>query len=479
MDIAGTIPEMDGIMGIRRRLLIQNLTLITMTILLFLGILISGIYHYYYNGTAEILQNHAQNSTNFAKRYMDLSPYNLRDHLQDIQSNFSLPQAETQILSGNGMILSSSNGFVSNKKQDFPDVKDAFEKEKGTWFGKNPATGERILAVSVPLESDGKTIGILRFITSIESLDANFQTILITLSVIGIVILVIVFVVSTFFSRMITEPVIELTGASKRLAEGDLEARVKGQYKDEFLKLSQMFNHMGKELQQTEKMKNEFISSVSHELRTPLTSIKGWSETLLTGDLRNLEETETGLSIITKETDRLIVMVEELLDFSRFQKGTFEINPSPFPFHQLVKEVVLQLDKKRQKKGQELIIANDDPVELVADQNRIRQVLLNLIENAIKYSGSHTSIKVRYSKDKHHLTFDVEDEGEGIEEEHLRHVSTLFYKTNENTEGVGLGLAICKQIIEHHNGEFFIRSEKDEGTTAGFTIPLETRRQHT
>jgi signal transduction histidine kinase len=139
----------------------------------------------------------------------------------------------------------------------------------------------------------------------------------------------------------------------------------------------------------------------------------------------------------------------------------------------------LQLDKKRQKKGQDLIIANDDPVELVADQNRIRQVLLNLIENAIKYSGVHTSIKVRYSKDNHHLTFDVEDEGEGIEEEHLRHVSTLFYKTNENTEGVGLGLAICKQIIEHHNGEFFIRSEKDEGTTAGFTIPLETRSQHT
>ncbi|MCA1060377.1 HAMP domain-containing histidine kinase [Rossellomorea aquimaris] len=459
-------------MGIRRRLLIQNLTLITMTILLFLGIVASGIYHYYYNGTAEILQNHAENSATFAKRYGHLSPYNLRENLQDLQSNFSIDQAETQILSGTGIVLSSSSGFIPDEKQDYPDVKDAFSKGKGTWFGTNPATGERILAVSVPLESSDKTIGILRFITSVEGLDENFQRILITLSAIGIGILGIVFIVSTFFSRIITEPVIELTNVSNRMAEGDLEARVNGQYKDEFHTLSQTFNNMGKELLRTEKMKNEFISSVSHELRTPLTSIKGWSETLQTGDPENVEETKTGLSIITKETDRLIDMVEELLDFSRYQNGTFEINPSPFYFDQLVKEVILQLDKKRQQKEQEIILIEDGPLKLMADQNRIRQVLLNLIENAIKYSGKNSTITVRYSKGEHDLKFEVEDQGEGIEEEHLRHVSTLFYKANENTDGVGLGLAICKQIIEHHDGELFIRSKKHAGTTVGFSLPL-------
>ncbi|MDX8342526.1 sensor histidine kinase [Rossellomorea sp. YZS02] len=459
-------------MGIRRRILIQNLTLITMTILLFLGIVASGIYHYYYNGTAEILQNHAQNSASFAKRYSHLSSYNLRENLQDLQSNFSIDQAETQILSGSGRVLSSSSGFIPGEKQDYPDVKDAFSKGKGTWFGTNPATGERILAVSVPLESSDKTIGILRFVTSLEALDNNFQTILITLSAIGIGILGIVFVVSTFFSRIITEPVIELTNVSNRMAEGDLEARVDGQYKDEFHTLSQTFNNMGKELLRTEKMKNEFISSVSHELRTPLTSIKGWSETLQTGDPENVEETKTGLSIITKETDRLIDMVEELLDFSRYQNGTFEINPSPFYFDRLVKEVILQLDKKRKQKEQEIMLMEDEPLELVADQNRIRQVLLNLIENAIKYSGKNSIITVGYEKGENDLRFEVKDEGEGIAKEHLRHVSTLFYKANENTEGVGLGLAICKQIIEHHDGELFIRSKKHEGTTVGFTLPL-------
>jgi signal transduction histidine kinase len=477
MDTAGMNPEKESTMGIRRRILMQNLTLITMTILLFLGIVASGIYHYYYNGTAEILQNHAENSASFAKRYSHLSSYNLRENLQELQSNFSIDQAETQILSGNGRVLSSSNGFIPGEKQDTPDVKDAFSKGKGTWFGTNKKTGERILAVSVPLESGDQTIGILRFITSVEGLDDNFRTILITLSAIGIGILGIVFVVSTFFSRMITEPVIELTTVSNRMAEGDLEARVDGQYKDEFHTLSQTFNNMGKELLRTERMKNEFISSVSHELRTPLTSIKGWSETLLTGDPRNVEETKTGLSIITKETDRLIDMVEELLDFSRYQNGTFEINPSPFYFDQLVKEVILQLDKKRKQKEQEIILIHDEPLELVADQNRIRQVLLNLIENAIKYSGTNSTITVRYLKGENDLTVEVEDEGEGIEEEHLRHVSTLFYKANENTEGVGLGLAICKQIIEHHYGSLFIRSNKHEGTTVGFSIPLLNHRR--
>ena len=121
-------------------------------------------------------------------------------------------------------------------------------------------------------------------------------------------------------------------------------------------------------------------------------------------------------------------------------------------------------------------MTHDEPLKLVADQNRIRQVLLNLIENAIKYSGRNSTINVSYWKGEHDLTFEVDDEGQGIEEEHLRHVSTLFYKANENTEGVGLGLAICKQIIEHHQGELFIRSRKMEGTTVGFTMPLMSQR---
>lgn len=459
-------------MGIKKRLLIQNLSIITLSILLFLGILISGIYHYYYSGTAEILKNHAENSAQFSKRYMELSPYTIRDQVQDIQTNFSLPQAETQVISTDGKMLSSSEGFISHGKLDFPDIQDAFRKGEGTWMGTNPETDEHVLAVSVPLESDGKTVALLRFVSSLEPLDDNFKTILATLIGIGLSILLMVFVISTFFSRMITDPVVELTSASQKLAKGDLEARMTGTYKDEFHTLSQSFNDMGQELLKTEKLKNEFISSVSHELRTPLTSIKGWGETLLTGDMKDEEEMKTGLHIITNETDRLIAMVEELLDFSRYAKGTFEISPHPFPFHRLVQEVVLQLDKKRLAKEMDIVLENGEPIKLEADEHRIRQVILNLLDNAIKYSAPGSTITIRYHRDHGNLVFEVEDEGVGIEKNHLQQVLTLFYKENEKSEGVGLGLAISKQIIELHGGQLYVRSEKNVGTVAGFTLPL-------
>ena len=460
-------------MGIKRRLLIQNVSIITLTILLFLGILLSGIYHYYYNGTTDMLKNHAVNSSQFASKYMNLTSFNLRNELDDIQNNFSIPQAETQILNARGDLLSSSTGFIPDKKPDFKDIEDAFRTGSGTWIGDHPVTGEHILAVSVPLKVKNKTIGLLRFVTSLESLDNNFRTILLSLFLIGLIILLLVFIVSTFFARNITKPVIELTEASQKLAKGDLETRIVGRYKDEFNSLSTSFNDMGRELLKTEKMKNEFISSVSHELRTPLTSIKGWSETLLTGDLQNVRETQTGLTIITNETDRLIGMVEELLDFSRYSNGSFTIHPELFSFDHLIQEVILQLDQKRKEKDISIVLESKEPIEVFADENRIRQVLINLIENALKYTYRNSKVLIRYHQTDTHVTFEVQDEGPGIDQEHIKHVTSLFYKENENTDGVGLGLAICKNIIELHNGNLFIKSVKGAGTTAGFTLPLQ------
>ncbi|KAA0563120.1 HAMP domain-containing protein [Bacillus sp. CH30_1T] len=467
MDIAGMMK-----MGIKRRLLIQNVSIITLTILLFLGILVSGIYSYYYNGTIDMLKNHAVNSSQFANKYMNLHSFTLRNELANLQNNFSIPQAETQILNANGDLLSSSTGFIPDQKPDFKDIEEAFRNGSGTWIGNHPKTGEHILAVSVPLNGENNTIGLIRFITSLESLDNSFRTILLSLFLIGLVILLIVFMVSTFFARNLTTPVIELTEASQKLAKGELETRIVGQYKDEFQTLSTSFNDMARELLKTEKMKNEFISSVSHELRTPLTSIKGWSETLLTGDLQNVRENKTGLNIISNETNRLIGLVEELLDFSRFSNGSFTTHPTTFSFNRTVNEVILQLDQKRKEKGISIMLESEETMDLFADENRIRQVLINLLDNAIKYSDPDSTVFIRYNKMNSRFTFEIEDEGQGIDPEHLQHIATLFYKEKENSDGLGLGLAICKNIIELHHGKLFVKSEKGSGTTAGFTLPL-------
>lgn len=462
-------------MGIKRRLLTQNVTIIILTISSFVGILYSGIYHYYYNGTTEMLKNHASNSAQYASRYMNLDTFSLRNQLSEIQSNFTLPQAETQIFNVHGKLLSSSTGFIPEEEHlVYKDVEEAFRHGVGTWRGEHPVTGEHILGVSVTLENQERMVGVLRFVTSLELLDQNLRVIIGTLIAIGIGILFIVFFVSTFFARNITTPIIELTKASQRLAKGELGTQVHGDYRDEFQTLSKSFNDMAMELLKTEKMKNEFISSVSHELRTPLTSIKGWSETLLTGDLQDTKETTTGLSIITSETDRLIRLVEELLDFSRYSKGSFTIFPSSFSIDQLIQEVILQLDKKREEKQISIVVQNQEEVHIYADKSRIRQVLINLIENAIKYSNPETTITIDYEQNERYFTCQIHDQGQGIAEEHLEHVSKLFFKERENSEGVGLGLAISKHIIQLHHGQLQLTSKKDEGTTAEFKLPLPT-----
>ncbi|MEI5909029.1 HAMP domain-containing sensor histidine kinase [Bacillus spongiae] len=459
-------------MGIKKRLLIQNISIITLTIILFLGILVASIYHYYYNDTRSMLENHAMNSSQFAIKYMNISTFTLRNELTNLQNNFSIPQAETQVLNANGDILSSSSGFIPDKKPTFDDIEEAFTNGIGTWSGEHPVTGEHIFAVSVPLKGENTTIGLIRFVTSLESLDKNFRTIVLSLLSIGLIILLLVFIVSIFFARNITKPVVELTEASQRLAKGELETQIVGEYKDEFHTLKMSFNDMARELLKADRMKNEFISSVSHELRTPLTSIKGWSETLITGNLQNVHENKTGLTIITNETDRLIKLVEELLDFSRYSNGSFTIHPTTFSFNHLINEVILQLDQTYKRKNISISLENDEPVQLYADENRIRQVLINLLENAIKYSDPESTVFIRYYQNGTFFTFEIEDEGQGIEEEHLQHIATLFYKEKENTEGVGLGLAICKNIIELHRGKLTIESKKNVGTTVRFTLPL-------
>ncbi|MCP3740531.1 HAMP domain-containing sensor histidine kinase [Rossellomorea sp. BNER] len=460
-------------MGIKRRLLFQNLTIITLTIVSLLGILISGIYHYYYNGTADILKNHALNSAQFAGRYMNLNTYTLRSQLSEIQNNFSIPQAEMQILDANGDLLSSSSGFQHNNTNQFKDIEEALHLESGTWMGQHPITQEHLLAVSVPLMEEEKTVGVLRFVTSLEPLDDNFRTIIGTLFIIGLIILIVVFLVSKAFARNIITPVVELTEVSQKLAMGELETQVVGKYKDEFQTLSDSFNEMAKELLKTQQMKNQFISSISHELRTPLTSIKGWSETLLSGDLKNVNETETGLTIISNETNRLIGLVEELLDFSRYSKNTFQISPSPFSFDTLLKQVILQLDKKIKSRNLTMVLENEGQIEIKADENRIRQVLINLLDNAIKYSDKGTTITINYELVDRSLYFGVVDEGKGIEENQINSVSELFFKVDENSEGAGLGLAISKHIIELHQGKLFIESKKGVGTKAGFKLPIQ------
>lgn len=460
--------------SIRSYLLKQHFFVITITVALFEIAIFIGLYHYYYKNTEEILASHAKNAVHFAMRSSELSPFQLQYHIPEMINDYQLRGTEMQIVSPSGNILASSSGFLPDEVIEHHILQQATIERPTPWKGKNPSSGERVMAVVVPLENGEETIAYFRYVTSLERMDIFFKRQLsISLGVGGVIILL-VLLLSMAFSKQMTTPLTRLTKASKRLARGEFDARIHGDYIGELDTLAKSFNEMSHALLQHEKMKDEFISSVSHELRTPLTSIKGWSDTLLTGDLNDIEEVELGLNVISKETSRLTNLVEELLDFSALKNESYSLQPTTFPVKALLNEILTQFKKQTNKKQLTLSVTACPDVHIHADKNRIKQVLINLVDNAMKHSPSGSDIELSGRINEGSFVFSVIDEGDGMDELELEKIMAPFYKANPNTVGAGLGLSICQHIIDLHHGEFLLESKRGEGMKVSFSIPFDS-----
>lgn len=232
------------------------------------------------------------------------------------------------------------------------------------------------------------------------------------------------------------------------------------------------------EAERLDQLKNEFVSMVSHELRTPLTSIKGYVDMVLDGEAGGTNpEQETYLKIVRANTDRLINMVNDLLDISRIESGRLELRPSAVPLREVVRSVVISL--KKQIEAREINLTQalpEPPVIVTADRDRITQVLLNLINNACNYSPRGASVTVSVRKIDNHAQVDVTDTGIGISPEDQARIFTRFYRVDNSTTrqvgGTGLGLAVARSIVEMHGGRIWVKSEVGKGSTFSFTLPL-------
>ncbi|MBS4209303.1 HAMP domain-containing sensor histidine kinase [Bacillus sp. FJAT-50079] len=458
--------------GIQKRLFFQHLLIISLTVSLLEGVFFVSIYQYYYKSTEEMLTAHAKTSANFAMRFLDISPFNIQLNLSKLLNEFMMPQAEMQIISPSGDIIVSSTGFPTNETIDTEQLRAATIEQPAAWKGRSKIADERIMATIVPLQYEDETFIYFRYVISLSLIDQLFWKLSLFAIGIGILIISLVMLFSVILAKKITTPLTNLTEASKQLAEGHFTTRINENYIGELGTLATSFNELGRSLLQHENLKNQFISSVSHELRTPLTSIKGWSETLISGSLDDMQELITGLQIITNETDRLKTMVEELLDFSQFNHQLLKIEKTTFPICTLISEVVLQFDKHCKSKQISLQVEAVPDILLYADKNRIKQVFINLIDNAIKYSDQGGNITIDGTVDQASLICKVRDTGAGINKKDLPNIMDPFYKANENVAGAGLGLAICQQIIKLHHGQLTIESEEGTGTIVTVILPL-------
>jgi two-component system phosphate regulon sensor histidine kinase PhoR len=228
-------------------------------------------------------------------------------------------------------------------------------------------------------------------------------------------------------------------------------------------------------LKKAEKMRIEFVANVSHELRTPLTSIKGYAETLLQDLEEGRKPDPDFLRIILKNSDRLLALINDLLDLSAIESGADELHPVALNLKEMTDHVVVQLEALATKKQTRILSDVQTPL-LLADPKRLEQVLTNLIDNAIKYCPSHSEIRVTWTQEENEIVLRVSDNGPGIAEKYLDRLFERFYRLDKGRSremgGTGLGLSIVKHIMQRHNGSIKAESSVGHGTTFVCRFPI-------
>ena len=385
-------------------------------------------------------------------------------------TNFSI-----EFIDKNKNVILDKYGIKTNKKYEYEDVNKALRGSSDlTPYTYNiVGTNEHVMSISVPLKVNNQIEGVVRYSLSLKQIDNTIIKLVFFFIVAGVIILIIALLLSLRFAESLIKPLKNLKQFANELAQGNYNIKLKKEqlHDDEIADLVKTFEHMAVEIDKSRKLKEEFISSVSHELRTPLTSIKGWSETLAYEGIGK-EELDLGLGIIQDETERMISLVEDLLDFSRLSSDKIRLQIDMVDVTRLAKGVVTQLAVKANEKNITLLteFKTEEILDIQGDKNRLRQVLINLVQNAIKFTTEGGYVVVVVSQGEEFTTFTVTDNGVGIKKENLTKVLDKFFQEDYNKSGSGLGLAISNEIVKLHGGKMIIDSEKGVGTTITFTL---------
>ncbi len=435
---------------------------------------VSGIFirNYYYSSVRQALNYKAESASDMIMQYSQNNSFSntMRSYVESFPDKDFI---ELMAIDTYGKVSITSSGFVYSKKDRMPDYSDALENVDGTGYYIGKFNGQKIMAVTKLAGVVNNEISALRFVVSLEHVDAMIFQLVAVIALAVLAVLVLVFISGLLFVRSIVKPVREIGVAARKIAGGDFKSRIEKTSDDEVGELCETVNFMADELETNERMKNEFISSVSHELRTPLTAIKGWAETLIDTENYDVTTMKKGMKVISSETERLSEMVEELLDFSRIQSGRFSLNIQKMDLLAELGEAALIYADKARKEDIEFIYDEPEMLPVIyGDKNRLRQVFINVIDNAIKYSDAGGRVKIEVFAREENIMITVSDSGCGIAPEDLPMIKKKFYKANHTRRGSGIGLAVVNEIITMHNGTIDIESTLNVGTTVIITIPF-------
>ena len=461
--------------GLRRRWLINTVGVIFALGMVCVLAVTASFAAYYLNSMESDMRYRARTTTEFFADYLDQNYNEFYQSCMTYAETFDdRNDLELQFINRQGRIVASSYGNWAGLPPKTPDI-EAAVNSRGIepYLGKDPTTGERIMAVSsAMIYSNGEVIGVLRYVTSTKLVERQIVNVAMVSFLALLVVLAVVLISNMLFIRSVMHPVAEITEKAQRIANGSYGTQIKTRYRDEIGKLAETINELSVKISQNEKMQAEFISQLSHELRTPLTVINGWSETLLADEAMDAD-TRQGMKIISGEAKRLTEMVVELLDFTRMQDGRMTLNVEPTDIRCEFEDTVFMYGSRLAQEGIHLeYIDNDDDIpEIPCDPQRLRQVFLNILDNAAKHGGEGKRIDAAMAYENDNVVVRIRDYGPGIPEDEIPLVKKKFYKGSSSVRGTGIGLAVCDEIVEMHGGTLELANAEGGGTVVTVTLP--------
>lgn len=449
----------------------MNIFLVIALVICIAGTAFSVLFNELYTDRIESLGN------DYAYEFSALSntaALTFEDAAISIASEFAYKdKIEVQVIDSTGKTVVSTTGFIDSDSAK-SDYEKAVQSGKTQVYRGKTDDGESIMAVTTLVyNKHGIVLGAYRWVTSMKAANRTIYSITAIVMLICVVVLIICGFSGLYFVKSIVRPIRDVSNVARTIAMGDLNARLEVIKNDEIGELCDAINYMASELSQTENVKNDFISSVSHELRTPLTAIRGWGETAKMSLDSDPELVKRGLDVVLSEADRLSSLVEELLDFSRMQTGRLTLISQPINALQILREsadMYMELAKK-----QEIDLTFTESYEdyvVMGDPNRLKQVFINVIDNAVKYTESGGQVLIDSLKEEGCVRVTVTDTGVGIPAQDIDRVKEKFYKANKTVRGSGIGLAVADEIIKQHGGLLFIESTENVGTTVTIVLPL-------
>jgi signal transduction histidine kinase len=338
---------------------------------------------------------------------------------------------------------------------------------------KNWQKESHISTVS-PIRIDGKIKGYVYMFQNTDSIQNMIYKLKHHFIMVGILSVFLTIITIAFLSRVITIPLIRMKQATEKLSKGDFSVRLQIKGEDELAELGKAIQTLARDLEYLKKERNEFLASISHELRTPLTYVKGYADIARRPNMKE-EERNRYLSIIYEEAEHMQKLVKDLFELAKMDQHSFQIHKEPTNLCSFLKKLHDKMHPAFQAKKMSLVYQCEKNITVHIDQKRFEQVMINLLDNALKYSDQGSTVSIDARAEKNNIVIIVSDEGRGIPEEDLPHIFERFYRVDKSRSrtsgGTGLGLAIVKEIVEAHGGSIYAASEYGKGTNMIITLP--------